>query len=53
MMKAHNPQLCDAATQAKKKYHVIREPSTSSSSDMEGITELITQLQDEFGHMGL
>lgn len=52
-MKAHNPQLCKAATQAQQKYNVITGSSTTSSSDTEGISELITQLQDEFGHMGL
>eukprot|EP00794_Sanderia_malayensis_P000473 gene473-1118_t len=49
LMKSHNPQLCNAATRAQRKYHVT---GSTSSTDAEGIGELITQLQDEFGHMG-
>ena len=51
-MKAHNPKLCKAATQAQRSNYMITGSSTSSS-DTDGISELISQLQDEFGHMGL
>jgi len=51
LMKAHNPKLCKAATQAHRANQIITG-SSSSSNDSDGIYELISQLQDEFGHMG-
>ena len=53
LMKSHNPQLCNAASEAQRKYPKNTYSSATSSSESDGIAELVVQLQDEFGHMGL
>ncbi|XP_031563451.1 centrosomal protein of 57 kDa-like [Actinia tenebrosa] len=46
LLKGHNPALCNALAQRQ-----ARRCSSSTSSDSEGLEDLLLGLQDEFGHM--
>ncbi|XP_078375277.1 centrosomal protein of 57 kDa-like isoform X2 [Oculina patagonica] len=51
LMKAHNPALCNAAARRAQKRHTQTAGSTSTSDSDNAFDELLTGLQDEFGHI--
>lgn len=53
LMKAHNPALCNAAARRAQKRHTQTAGSTSTSDSDNAFDELLTGLQDEFGHITL
>ena len=53
LMKAHNPALCNAAARRAQKRQTHSAPSTSTSDSDNAFDELLTGLQDEFGHITL